>query len=86
MEIRKENTTKEIPELKFPMKLLQNQKLESELNDFQSIPIISCHPPFLNEDGREGVKFPKKWVRGNWFLGIIFSFLAITVTDIAFAF
>ena len=36
-EICKENTTKEIPELKYLMKLFQNQKLESELNDFQSV-------------------------------------------------
>ena len=28
------NTTKEIPGLKYLMKLLQNQKLEKELNDF----------------------------------------------------
>ena len=32
--ICKENTTKEIPGLMYLMKLCQNQKLESELNDF----------------------------------------------------
>ena len=37
MEICKENTKKGIPGLKYLMKLFQNQKLESELNDFQSI-------------------------------------------------
>ena len=46
-EICKENTTKEIPGLKYLMKLFQNQKLESELNDFQSVLIVSSHPiPF----------------------------------------
>ena len=33
------------------MKLLQNQKLESELNDFQSVLIVSSHPLFLNNQG-----------------------------------
>ena len=42
-EICKENTTKEIPGLKYLMKLFQNQKLESELNDFQSVLIVSSH-------------------------------------------
>ena len=37
--------------MKFLMKLFQNQKLESQLNDFQSIPIVSSHPPSLNEEG-----------------------------------
>ena len=32
-EICKENTTKEVPGLKYLIKLFQNQKLESELND-----------------------------------------------------
>ena len=50
-EICKENTTKEIPGLKYLMKLFQNQKLESELNDFQSVLIVSSHPLFLNEKG-----------------------------------
>ena len=46
-EICKENTTKEIPGLKYLMKLFQNQKLESELNDFQSVLIVLSHPiPF----------------------------------------
>ena len=46
-EICKEHTTKEIPGLKYMMKLFQNQKLESELNDFQSVLIVSSHPiPF----------------------------------------
>ena len=39
-EICKENTTKEVPGLKYLIKLFQNQKLESELNDFQSILIV----------------------------------------------
>ena len=50
-EICKENTTKEIPGLKYLMKLFQNQKLESELNDFQSVLIVSSHPLFLNKAG-----------------------------------
>ena len=33
------------------MKLFQNEKLESELNGFRSILIVSPHPPFLNEEG-----------------------------------
>ena len=37
--------------IEYLMKLLQNQKLETELNDFQSIVIFSSHPLFLNEDG-----------------------------------
>ena len=39
-EICKENTTKEISGLKYLMKLFQNQKLDSELNDFPSILIV----------------------------------------------
>ena len=50
-EICKENTTKEIPGLKYMMKLFQNQKLESELNDFQSALMVSSHPIFLNKEG-----------------------------------
>ena len=50
-EICKENTTKEIPGLKYLIKLFQNQKLESELNDFQTVLIVSSHPLFLNEEG-----------------------------------
>ena len=50
-EICKENTTKEIPGLKYLMKLFQNQKLEKELNDFQSVLIVSSHPLFLNKEG-----------------------------------
>ena len=46
-EICKENTTKEIPGLKYLMKLFQNQKLENELN-FQNLLIVSSHPLFLN--------------------------------------
>ena len=45
-EICKENTTKEIPGLKYLMKLFQNQKLDGKLNDFQSILIVSPHPYF----------------------------------------
>ena len=33
------------------MKLFQNQKLDSKLNDFQSIRIVSSYTPFLNEEG-----------------------------------
>ena len=50
-EICEENTTKEIPGLKYLMKLFQNRKLEKELNDFQSVPIVSSHPLFLNKEG-----------------------------------
>ena len=42
---------KKIPGLKNLMKLLQNQKVDSELNDFQSILIVSLHPLFLNKEG-----------------------------------
>ena len=48
--ICKENTAKEIPELKYLMKLFQNQKLEIELNDFQSVLIVSSNPLFLNKE------------------------------------
>ena len=37
--------------IEYLMKLFQNQKLESELNDFQSVLIVSSHPLFLNEEG-----------------------------------
>ena len=50
-EICKENTTKGIPGLKYLMKLFQNQKLKSELNDFQSILKVLPHPEFLNKGG-----------------------------------
>ena len=50
-EIFKENTTKEIAGLKYLMKLFQNQKLDSELNDFQSFLIVSSHPLFVNKEG-----------------------------------
>ena len=76
------DTRKEIPGLKYLMKLFQNQKLESELNDFQSILIVLSHSPFLNEE----VQISKKWVKGKLILGVIFSFLAIIVTDTAFTF
>ena len=33
------------------MKLSQNQKLHSELDDFQSILIVSSHPLFRNKKG-----------------------------------
>ena len=76
------------------MKIFGNQKLESELNDFQSIPIVSSHPPFLNEEGGRGGgdwgggggEISKKWVWGQLILGVIFSLLAIIVTDTAFTF
>ena len=50
-EICKENSTKEIPGLKHLMKLFQNQKLDNELNDSQSILIVPSHPLFLNKEG-----------------------------------
>ena len=81
-EISKENTTKEIPGLKYLMKLFQNQNLEKELNDLQSVPIFLSHPLFLNKEGQ----ISEKWVEGQLILGVIFSFLAIIVTDTAFAF
>ena len=37
--------------LKYLMKLFQHQKLESELNGFQSVLIVSSHPLFLNKEG-----------------------------------
>ena len=64
------------------MKLFQNQKLEKELNDFQSVLIVSSHPLFLNKEGY----ISEKWVKGQLILGVIFSFLAIIVTDTVFAF
>ena len=76
--ICKENTTKEIPGLK----PFQNEKLEKELNDFQSVLIVSFYPLFLNKLG----SISKKWVKGQLILGVTFSFLAIIVTDTAFAF
>ena len=33
------------------IELFQNQKLESQLIDFQSILIVLSHLPFLNEEG-----------------------------------
>ena len=81
-EICKENTTKEISGLKYLMKLFQNQKLDSELNDFPSILIVSSHPLFLNKEGYVS----EKWVKGQLISGVIFSFLVIIVTDTAFAF
>ena len=45
-EICKENTTKEIPGLKYLMKLFQNRKLEKELNGLQSVLIVSPLPYF----------------------------------------
>ena len=48
-EICKENTTKESPGLKYLMKLFQNQQLESELSDFQSVLIVLPHPLLLKE-------------------------------------
>ena len=62
LEICKENTLKEIPGLKYLMKPFQNHKLENELNDFQSILIVSSHFSSLIQ---EGGKIPKKWVRGQ---------------------
>ena len=50
-EICKEDTTKENPGLEYLMKLFRNQKLDSELNDFQSILIVSFHLLFLNKEG-----------------------------------
>ena len=55
LEIYKENTTKEIFGLKYLMKLFQNQKLGSELNDFQSILIVLSQPEFW----KRRIKFPK---------------------------
>ena len=49
--ICKENTTKEIPGLK----PFQNEKLEKELNDFQSVLIVSSIPYFWTSL----VQFPK---------------------------
>ena len=55
LEISKENATKEIRGLKDLRKLFQNQKLENELNDFQSILIVLSHYPFWTKR----VKFTK---------------------------
>ena len=53
------NTIKEIPGLKYLMKLFQNKKLESKLNDLQSFVILFFNPPFL----KWRTKFPKNCVR-----------------------
>ena len=55
----KENTTKEIPGLKYQKKLFQNQKLDSELKDFQSILIVSSHPPISEQRGLNFKKMGK---------------------------
>ena len=39
----KENKIKEIPGLIYLTKLFKNQKLENELNDYQSILVVSSH-------------------------------------------
>ena len=68
MEIWKKNAMKEIPGLKYLMNLFGDKKLKSELNDFQSILIISSHPLFLNAIG---MKFPKCWVIGRTYFSKI---------------
>ena len=52
----KKNPTKEIPGLKYLMKLFQNEKLKSELNDFQRFLIVSFHPPFLKGENETSKK------------------------------
>ena len=81
-EICKKNPTKEIPGLKYLMKLFQNKKSESQLNDFQSI-YHSFVPSPISEGG--GLNF-RKMGKGenNW--RIIFSSLAVIVTDTTFPF
>ena len=81
LEICKENTIKEINGLKYPIKLFQKKKIK-ELNHFQSILIVSPHPPFLNEEG----EVSEKGVKGQLTFGVIFSFLAIIITDTALTF
>ena len=47
------------------MQLFQNQKLESALNDFRNILIVSFHRPFLNEKGRGTGAGGGGWGRGG---------------------
>ena len=69
--ICKENTTKEIPGLKSLMKLFQNQNLEKELNDFQSV-FHSFVPSPISEQG--GLNF-RKMGKGATNLGSLFLIL-----------
>ena len=78
-EICKENTTKEIPGLKYLMKLFQNRKLEKEFPKCSH----SFVPSPISEKG--GLNF-RKMGKGATNFGVISSFLAIVVTDTAFAF
>ena len=78
-EICEENTTKEIPGLKYLMKLFQNRKLEKEFPKCSH----SFVPSPISEKG--GLNF-RKMGKGATNFGVISSFLAIVVTDTAFAF
>ena len=75
-EICEENTTKEIPGLKYLMKLFQNRKLEKEFPNCSH----SFVPSPISEQG--GLNF-RKMGKGATNFGVISSFLA---TDTAFAF
>ena len=81
-EICKKNTAKEIPELKYLMKLFQNEKLESEVNDLQSIIIVLSHSLFLKKESW----IVEKWVKRQLISVVIFLFLAAILTGIASAF
>ena len=77
-EICEENTTKGIPGLKYLMKLFQNRKLEKEFPKCSH----SFVPSPISEQG--GLNF-RKMGKGATNFGVISSFLAIAVTDTAFA-
>ena len=78
-EIWEENTTNEIPGMKYLMKLFQNRKLEKEFPKCSH----SFVPSPISEKG--GLNF-RKMGKGATNFGVISSFLAIVVTDTAFAF
>ena len=64
------------------MKLFQNEKLESEVNDLQSIIIVLSHSLFLKKESW----IVEKWVKRQLISVVIFLFLAAILTGIAFAF
>ena len=50
------------------MKLFQKEKLESEVNDLQSIIIVLSHPLFLKKEGW----ISEKWVKRQLISMVIF--------------
>ena len=64
------------------MKLFQKEKLESEVNDLQSIIIVLSHSLFLKKESW----ISEKWVKRQLISVVIFLFLAAILTGIASAF